>query len=369
MIGKRNGESREAVRQKGMALFRSENAMEKKEGLALLLNASRLGDKEAADFVAELIIRGSFYLSSEIELPPSVMKRLQRRANHGDLRARSLMNDYCLRRYKKLMGKRLTAPTQTGPLVGFDGKKIKIKRKGVFTPVDAILSYENGVNRLDLKLCVCYPQEEFGGVADLAKLKRTVLEGMHMWQGTYTVFGGQRLKVVVDVKEVPICWDSIFVTIVTKTQKEKLLKRAEKRPNILKARFLEDNRSFTTIFRKNWSVRGIKSMYLCSDDPAFRDYGELRQTVKHEFGHLLGLGDLYRSETDGLPGVAKGTYAELDGYYVMNGDYNLVMSDHRGPITDNDIEMVVLAFQKNKMQHYQKQNKKDKISEALGKGN
>ena len=58
-------------------------------------------------------------------------------------------------------------------------------------------------------------------------------------------------------------------------------------------------------------------------------------------------------------------------YYLNNEDkfYNLVMCDHHGPISNNDVEMVVLAFKENKMQFYQPSRLKGKISKALGKGN
>ena len=91
--------------------------------------------------------------------------------------------------------------------------------------------------------------------------------------------------------------------------------------------------------------------------------------AKHEFGHTLGLGDLYPSSVDSLAGVAKGTYAELDCYATGNREYNLVMCDHRGPISNNDIEMVVLAFKENKAQLYQPVRRMKKISSALGRGN
>jgi hypothetical protein len=44
------------------------------------------------------------------------------------------------------------------------------------------------------------------------------------------------------------------------------------------------------------------------------------------------------------------------------------MSDERGIISNNDIEMVLLAFSENCMQCYQPRGKMQ-ISEALGKGN
>lgn len=83
---------------------------------------------------------------------------------------------------------------------------------------------------------------------------------------------------------------------------------------------------------------------------------------------MLGLGDLYREEKAKLPGVKKGSYSELDGFYVSDSFYNLVMCDHHGPVSNNDVEMVVLAFWKNKKQLYQPKGIKGRVSEALGKG-
>jgi hypothetical protein len=101
----------------------------------------------------------------------------------------------------------------------------------------------------------------------------------------------------------------------------------------------------------------------------FDDYEEIKHVAKHEFGHTLGLGDLYASAKDSLEGVEKGSFIELDGYAIQDRFYNLVMCDHHGPISNNDIEMVVLAFSKNKEQLYQPGELKRKISSALGKGN
>jgi hypothetical protein len=67
--------------------------------------------------------------------------------------------------------------------------------------------------------------------------------------------------------------------------------------------------------------------------------------------------------------VKKGSYTELDSFAISDKFYNLVMCDHHGPISNNDVEMVVLAFRENKLQLYQPSKLKDKISSALGKGN
>nr|MCR5510973.1 hypothetical protein [Lachnospiraceae bacterium] len=86
--------------------------------------------------------------------------------------------------------------------------------------------------------------------------------------------------------------------------------------------------------------------------------------------HILGLGDLYEEEDDGLEGVEKGTFPELDMYHRKDKEYDLVMCDHHGTVSNNDIEMVILAFRENKIQLYQKDKRiKAQISDALGKGN
>jgi len=59
-----------------------------------------------------------------------------------------------------------------------------------------------------------------------------------------------------------------------------------------------------------------------------------------------------------------------DGEIVSNKNYNLVMSDHHGIISNNDIEMVVLAFSNDEVQLFQEDPRhKGTISKALGRGN
>ena len=86
-------------------------------------------------------------------------------------------------------------------------------------------------------------------------------------------------------------------------------------------------------------------------------------------GTHLVLGIYIAVSPMGLQVLRKARFFETDSYYVTDQIYNLVMSDHHGPISNNDIEMVVLAFSKNRFQNYQRRKARDKISEALGKGN
>ena len=45
------------------------------------------------------------------------------------------------------------------------------------------------------------------------------------------------------------------------------------------------------------------------------------------------------------------------------------MCDNHGTISNNDIEMIVLAFSENAVQNYQPTSWNYEVSEALGKGN
>lgn len=111
-------------------------------------------------------------------------------------------------------------------------------------------------------------------------------------------------------------------------------------------------------------------LYVLSENGKFDDFKEIKNVAKHEFGHALGLGDLYERRSDNLGEISKGTYSELDGYYLTDKFYKLVMCDHHGPISNNqNIEMAVLAFWENKAKLYQQGNFMGVISKALGRGN
>ena len=131
---------------------------------------------------------------------------------------------------------------------------------------------------------------------------------------------------------------------------------------------ITSKRSFVTMGLK-WSANSRKIICVHSENGKFDDYNEIMHVAKHKFGHALGLWDLYESKSDQLSDVGKGTYYELDGYCMTDKFYNLVMCDHHGPISNNDVEMVLLAFRENKTQLYQPIKFKGKISNALGKCN
>ena len=338
------------------------------EGLRLLNSAACRGDIEAQFIVGKLLLDGRVKLKSGDSIQRA-LTLLCAAADKGQPQARALLNSYCQEKYDAS-----SPPVRDGapaPLTDFDGQVIKIDRKGVFTPIDARLEFDGEENVLTLGVNVVIMDS--GDVPDGEKFRRAVAGGILCWQGEYQVFGGQRLRVKIDLTFDDRVFDSVYIIPVTqglggamtdmwgKIGTDKIKGRVDALVN--------DKRSMAGIGVRKWSVRSRKVIFIQSENGRFDDYEEIKHVTKHEFGHALGLGDLYSSPGDGLGGVEEGSYKELDCYCVGDRFYNLVMCDHHGQISNNDMEMVVLAFRENRMQSYQNDKLRGKISDALGRGN
>jgi len=349
-------------------LFNSDGDPQKKEfGLKLLFRAQRQKDPEATYIISRLLLDGIITASVENQTEYA-LTQMCASANSGCIQARAFLNVYCKRQYEKNhMFNRLK---RNGALVDFEGKPIKINRQGVLTPIDALLEYKNGQNILTLSVNVAFSY--FNEMENTEQFEAAVRKGLLRWQGEYEVFGGQKVIVKVNITNKPNLFDNLYIIPVT----DEYGNAIQKMSSIISTK--EKSKRFSDIIKKKrsfalsgfkWSVKSRKFIFMQSDDGKFNNYYEIEHVAKHEFGHALGLGDLYASKADSLDGVSLGTYSELDSYAISDKYYNLVMCDHYGPISNNDIEMVILAFSKNKIQLYQRSKIKDKISSALGRGN
>jgi hypothetical protein len=361
-------------RETALQCLKSDNADERNTGIRLLLKACYDHNDFKSGFILyELILEGKLCVSNDKGVLPAqeaAFDVLRNMAGRGSVRASKMLSSLCFERYYHDVQRKIL-PSPNGPLTDFEGKQIRINRKGIRTPVDAVLEYVDGVNRLTLSANLYFAFcDELPNVEDFI---RAIYDGILLWEGDYRVFGNQKLEVRIKLTEEARLTDSIKIIPVTESVAAVSTGFADligsKKVRERTYSLINDKRSFATYCIRRWRVTAPRFIYIMSEDGKFDDYEEIKHVVKHEFGHVLGLGDLYRSVSDKLPGVKKGSFAELDSFHIKDNDFYLVMCDHHGTVSNNDIEMVVLAFWKNRMQFYQRRGNKDEISEALGNGN
>ena len=253
-------------------------------------------------------------------------------------------------------------------LTGLNGKPVKIKKTGAIYPVDVELSSETGENVLLISSKINFIDSFMADSEAPAEWKTAVLDGMRDWSGEYRVFGNQPLNVVVQVEESDKIMDTVFVFCIDE-QAGKDLRDTYGKLNLKKAeQLMAEDRSFASAGFPAFGWKAYLPRFVYMLNSTLEDFEYARRVAKHEFGHILGLGDLYKDLSLGLSGVDGLLFEDIKPYYKGDGFFDMVMCNS-GPVTNNDIEMVLLAFQTNRFQNYQKCKEKDKVSAAVGKGN
>lgn len=140
-------DSSEWYREQGKLLMDSPEPAVRSLGTQYILKAYYLDDNEASYIVGKMMLDG-FLKPTSGDSKERALMILCKAANKGSIQARALLNSYCMQCYNNNV--RVSSRTEIGPLVDFRGKRIRINRTGLMTPIDAVLEFEKGINRLTL---------------------------------------------------------------------------------------------------------------------------------------------------------------------------------------------------------------------------
>lgn len=236
-------------------------------------------------------------------------------------------------------------------------------------PVDARLSPADDGWRLELKVRYRFdsdPQDS----ALLARRKAAALRGILSWQGSYPLPDGSCVHV-----RIRLCHSrakrnaALIVLHAPRPFKKpaKSLGAIDRQFNRLFARsygfrlcdlaqriagLLQLPRRAHRLRCDHFSLMGL-DWHTC----ASADLGE--SLAKHEFGHLLGLGDLYQDLQNvrwlRLAGVPPERFPALTPHYCADTQRFRAVMDDNGPVLPSDIEMVIEAFASGQRQNYQPQ--------------
>ena len=359
----------EAVFREGLAQYFMQGTDEetRKKGFLKIRSAADLNHVEAMCHYGLILLhdREMARLVSQTEREQA-WRWVYRAAGSGSMTAKHYLDKVCKERYEKAFP---PSGNTKGPLKDFDGKEIRIRRTGLRTPVDAVLSYENGENILTLQTDLLFADEGvFPDEKDAETFRNAVMDGIREWEGIYEVFGGQSVHVRIKLSANQNMFDHVSIVPLTKEQESNALKLSEKSP-WGKPDQIVNSAALTAFGLRGWSVVSRKVVFFRNPDKIVRHPEYIKHIAKHEFGHVIGLGDLYQSEVFGLGGADSSDAPELKTYEIMPKEYYLVMSNAFGPVSNNDIEMVILAFSENRMQSYQPDKVNKYASKALGRGN
>lgn len=297
-------------RRKGLDLFRRAANQHHAEAM-FLFGRSILTDKKLGLMITEQTIRTAW-------------ASIYNAAVFGSLSAKHFLDQVCRERYEEAFPPQESA-MEAGPLKDSDGKVIRIKRTGLLTPVDAVLDYQNGENVLTLSADLVFETLEKLEDADSEDaFCKTVIEGFREWEGSYEVFGGQKVRIRTEFSVNQNSFDRVRIIAGDQELDRMIMDAFQKAPWTDQTAY-ENSAAVTSIGFRKWTARSRKFILFRHAGKLIQDPERLKHYAKHEFGHVLGLGDLYQSAAHGLKGTESEGFAELETYEIIPQKYNLVM--------------------------------------------
>ena len=212
-------------------------------GIGLLMELVEQGDDEALFLTGKLVLEGIINLKEGFDREETGMNFLFESAS-------MLLN---------------TKNVNEGPLVDFEGKQIIINRTGIRTPVDAVLTYKDGMNYLHLSLNPIFIHLD-DSVEDEKKFEKSVLDGFRQWAGMYEVFGGQKLAVEIEITDKNNAYDNVYIFSISDDTVDIASKLSSKKGKNL----LDNSEGFAFTGARKWSVTSRKAIYIRNRDVRYR---------------------------------------------------------------------------------------------------
>ena len=250
-------------------------------------------------------------------------------------------------------------PKKSGEIT-FCGKPVRFNVKNV--PVCAKTQFKDGKNTLiiDVNLVMRSMRD-----LKLKKPDRAVIQGIKGWQGEYRVFGGYPVNVKINCTSRLKKKNSLIINILDKKTADSVVSILSKlggKNAKRSARIIEQKRQSAAAFGLSWRPSGVKYINIFEED--LIDVRRCKFLIRHEFGHILGLDDMYSEKEDGRPGVLK-NYPDIEFYRLSGKEFYMVMCSYDAPVCDKEIEMTLLAYLEKKLQRFYPRFNKGEISKAL----
>lgn len=276
---------------------------------------------------------------------------------YSSSRARLALNALC----SKLIAEYSTGEVKTGELRDYDGNIVAFDRRDI--PVCARLIFDGQKSVMDIRLNIV--QRNMADMS-LTKPARAVIQGIKQWQGSYRVFGGYPLEIRISCTYELRRSKSLIINVLDDETTDsvgsmlsKLGKRGKRGAEILNAR-----RQSAAVIGNTWRPSGVKYINIYEKD--LLSVPRCKYLLRHEFGHVLGLDDMYAEAADGRAGV-KEVYPDIEMLRIRGSIFNMVMCSADAPVTFKDAEMALLAYRDGEIQRFQPRNGKGDISRALRK--
>lgn len=272
--------------------------------------------------------------------------------------AAAKLKEICEEEKRKLCP--VTERDESEPLTDENGEEIAFDCSGKEYPVEAVLHRENGKTYLDLNAKIRFvypPAAKYRHFAHI--FENAVRKGLKAWEGTYSVFDGHKVTFRVNLTEDPEA-DGKYVPI-SPADRNDYYNIESSLPDLSEDSFVRG----AVFQQKQWSPSSDKNIVILNENQRYSFALSVEHVTKHEFGHVLGVGDVYNKRSGEIETVQPEIYRNLKPYFCGHNYFLTMDGSAAAPVSDLEAEMVLRAFLEKQYQSFITEPGREKISSAL----